>query len=80
MRTITITLPESLAEKLEKIREKKDYTRSNIVRKALEYYFEEEINSKIIKKYRPLYARVAKSEEKMAKKLLPAVRKIIHQP
>lgn len=80
MKTIAFTLPESLAEKLEKIKKEKNYTRSGIVRKALEYYLEEEVNPQILKKYKPLYARVIKDEENMAKKMLPAIRKIIHQP
>lgn len=80
MKTIAITLPESLTEKLEKIKRKKNDTRSNVVRKALEYYLEEEVNPQILRKYKPLYERITKDEEKIAKRLLPAVRKIIHQP
>lgn len=80
MKTIAVTLPESLSEKLEKIKREKKYTRSSIVRKALEYYLEEEVKPETLKKYKPLYERVAKSEEKMAKKLLPTVRKIMYQP
>lgn len=75
MKTIAFTLPENLAERLEKIKKEKNYTRSGIVRKALEYYLEEEISPQILKKYKPLYARVIKDEENMAKKMLPAIRK-----
>ena len=80
-KTISVTLPAELFQRLEAAKKARGGERSKIVQRALAYYLDlEGPDPKVVKRWNDAYARVAEEEAQQAEKWRDTQVKALGQP
>ncbi|MBI4668164.1 MAG: hypothetical protein HY747_03085 [Elusimicrobia bacterium] len=77
LRTWTLAIPDDLGQKLDQLRiHLGERSRSSFISKLLRHAIEQtEIDQRVVKKYKPLFDKIARLEEQRANRLLKAQRR-----